>query len=43
MEATRQEALFWADRAKSALKALPESDIRKMLTDLADYVVARVR
>ncbi|SDI88079.1 polyprenyl synthetase family protein [Aliiruegeria lutimaris] len=43
MEATRQQALVWADRAKSALATLPESDIRGMLTDLADYVVARVR
>ncbi len=43
MESTRQEALIWAERAKSALQALPESDIRTMLTDLADYVVARVR
>ncbi|MFV0332505.1 MAG: polyprenyl synthetase family protein [Tropicimonas sp.] len=43
MEATRQEALIWAERAKAALAALPEGDIRDMLTDLADFVVARVR
>ncbi|MDV7144594.1 polyprenyl synthetase family protein [Tropicimonas sp. TH_r6] len=43
MESTRQEALVWAGRAKSALEVLPPSEIRAMLADLADYVVARVR
>ncbi|MEM5476371.1 polyprenyl synthetase family protein [Pacificibacter sp. AS14] len=40
---TRLEALDWAEKAKSALTALPESDIRQMLSDIADYVVARLR
>ena len=42
MEATRQTALEYAGRAKAALSAVPDSDIREMLIDLADYVVARV-
>lgn len=42
MEATRDEALAWAAKAKDALTALPRHDIRDMLADLADYVVARV-
>lgn len=40
---TRDEALDWADKAKSALAPLPASDIRQMLSDIADYVVARLR
>ncbi|RYH08231.1 polyprenyl synthetase family protein [Tropicimonas sp. IMCC6043] len=43
LEATRREALGWAERAKTALSALPADEIREMLTDLADYVVARLR
>jgi len=42
LEATRQDALAWADTAKAAITKLPETDLRKMLADLADYVVARV-
>ena len=42
MEATRDEALAWAAKAKDALTALPPHDLRDMLCDLADYVVARV-
>ncbi|WP_420863830.1 polyprenyl synthetase family protein [Algirhabdus cladophorae] len=42
MDATRQDALDWAEKAKAALRRLPDSDIRQMLLDLADYVVARV-
>jgi octaprenyl-diphosphate synthase len=42
MEATRAEALAWSARAKDALAALPVHPIREMLTDLADYVVARI-
>ena len=40
---TRSEAIMWAARAKEALAALPAHDLREMLSDLADYVVARVR
>ncbi|WP_095588340.1 polyprenyl synthetase family protein [Actibacterium ureilyticum] len=39
---TRTEALAWAARAKEALTVLPEHPVRDMLSDLADYVVARV-
>ena len=42
LEATRAEALFWAAKAKTALMALPGHELREMLADLADYVVARV-
>ncbi len=42
LEATRQDALYWADKAKSSLGALPDHPIRAMLRDLADYVVARL-
>ncbi|MBT8413202.1 MAG: polyprenyl synthetase family protein [Boseongicola sp.] len=43
MAATRQDALFWTAKAKKALAALPEHPVRAMLSDLADYVVARIR
>lgn len=39
---TRQDALAWAEYAKNALLSLPDSTIRKHLSDLADYVVSRV-
>jgi len=39
---TRNDAIRWAERAKSALDALPDHDVRDMLRDLADYVVARI-
>lgn len=42
LEETRQEALAWAEKAKSAMAKLPEDPIRDMLIDIADYVVARV-
>jgi len=42
LESTRQEALAWSDRAKAAIAEMPEHDIRDMLSDLADYVVARL-
>ena len=43
LEATRLEALAWMDKAKAALAPLPDHEIKGMLLDLADYVVARVR
>lgn len=43
LEATRTEAVTWAERARAALAVLPEHPLRAMLDDLADYVVARVR
>ena len=42
LDATRAEALAWAARSKSALYTLPDSPLRQMLIDLADYVVARI-
>ena len=42
LEAVRDEALSWAAQAKAHLNALPDHEIRGMLSDLADYVVARI-
>ena len=42
LEATRDDALAHAQRAKEALNALPDHPVRQMLSDLADYVVARL-
>jgi octaprenyl-diphosphate synthase len=42
MEAARSDALAWAAKAKAALTALPEHELRDMLSDLTDYVVARI-
>ncbi len=42
LAATRAEAVAWSDKAKAALRVLPEDDLRHMLHDLADYVVARI-
>lgn len=40
--ATRADALGWIARAKAALGLLPDHPVRRMLLDLADYVVARI-
>ncbi|MHA6263369.1 polyprenyl synthetase family protein [Arenibacterium sp. CAU 1754] len=42
LEATRADAVAWAEKAKTSLRALPDDPIRTMLTDIADYVVARL-
>ena len=42
MAETRAEALGWTATAKTALEALPPHELRDMLRDLADYVVARI-
>lgn len=42
LEETRAEALRHAELAKAAMAELPEHPLRGMLTDLADFVVARV-
>ena len=42
METTRDQAIAWADKAKAAISTLPPHDLRDMLHDLADYVVARI-
>lgn len=36
------DAHVWTNKAKEALAPLPPSDLREMLIDLADYVVARI-
>lgn len=42
VEAARQEAIDWVGKAKAEMAKLPEHPLRGMLTDLADYVVARI-
>ena len=42
LDATRSDAFNWAEKAKAALQALPDHEIRTLLRDLADYVVARL-
>lgn len=42
MEDTRLEAISWAQKAKEALTVLPDHELRQMLADIADYVVARL-
>ena len=36
------DALAWAARGREALDVLPEGEIRGLLAELADFVVARV-
>ncbi len=43
LEATRAEAVAWAEKARAALAGLAPHPLRQMLDDLADYVVARIR
>ena len=43
LQSTRETALMHADRAKAAMRGLPEHPLREMLIDLADYVVQRIR
>jgi len=38
---TRREAEIWINRAKLALRALPNSEVTLLLSDLADYVLTR--
>lgn len=42
IEAARREALTWAERAKSALRDMPDHPLRGVLADLADFVVSRI-
>ena len=42
LEATRQDAIKWAEKARNALTKVPESKIRNLLMDLSYYVVSRV-
>lgn len=42
LAATRADAIRWSGQAKAAIADLPDSKIRRLLTGVADYVVARV-
>jgi octaprenyl-diphosphate synthase len=42
LDATRDDALRWAERARRSLTHLPDTYIRGILHDLANYVVARL-
>lgn len=42
LTATQANALEWAGKAKAALAPLPDHEIKDMLGDIADYVVARI-
>lgn len=42
LEATRQEALAWAGKAREAMGRLPAGEMRDLLVELSDYVVSRV-
>ncbi|MEH6359361.1 MAG: polyprenyl synthetase family protein [Amylibacter sp.] len=41
LDETRDAAIYWGNKAKSALETLPDSKIRNLLGDLADFVVNR--
>lgn len=42
LDEARAEAIDWSRQAKVALDRLPDHELRTMLCDLADYVVARI-
>ncbi|RQP06679.1 polyprenyl synthetase family protein [Paracoccus sp. MA] len=42
LEAARADAIAWAGRAKAALQAAPDQPLRRILADLADFVVSRL-
>ena len=42
LSSSRDEALHWSATAKAALAPLPDDPLREVLSDLADYVVARL-
>lgn len=42
LDSTRDTALDWIAKAKASIAKAPDHPIRDMLTDLADYVVARI-
>jgi octaprenyl-diphosphate synthase len=42
LESTRQSAIDWSARAKASLAVMPDHPIRDMLSDLSDFVVARL-
>mmetsp|Transcript_23690 Transcript_23690/g.42303 ORF Transcript_23690/g.42303 Transcript_23690/m.42303 type:complete len:351 (-) Transcript_23690:1879-2931(-) len=42
LDATKSDAIAWANKAKAALATLPAHALRDTLIDLADYVVERI-
>ncbi len=42
MEAATADALVWVGVARDALTTLPDHPLRQMLSDLADYIAARI-
>lgn len=42
LASARETALGWSAKARSALAPLPQSELRTVLSDLADYVVERI-
>ncbi|CUH54255.1 polyprenyl synthetase family protein [Shimia marina] len=42
LAATRDDALVWSEKAKSSIAKLPDHEIRDLLAEIADYVVARL-
>ncbi len=42
MDTTRDTAIAWAQKAKASLDPIADQPLKTMLTDLADYVVARI-
>jgi octaprenyl-diphosphate synthase len=41
LEETRDAAIYWGNKAKTSLDILPQSQIRDLMQDLADFVVNR--
>lgn len=41
LQETREAAIYWSNTAKSALDTLPQSEMRNLMKDLADFVVNR--
>ncbi|MBN9676416.1 polyprenyl synthetase family protein [Salipiger bermudensis] len=42
LDATRADAQAWTDKAKASMAKLPQSELRDLLVELADFVVSRV-
>lgn len=42
LKTTREKALDWAEQGKAALAPLPDSEMKALLSDLADFVVSRI-
>ena len=42
LEETQRKALDWANTAKAALEPIPDGELRRLLADLADFVVSRI-